>query len=144
MRSEPLAIVLMPSTTDCTACVPAEALSTDFLASSEISRRLPDTLSMVARACIIELVPCSAAAACDCACSATRSTDALSSSMDALVLSMVEAWVCAPSESFCALSEIRVLDEASSTASCWTAATMADSFTDIPLSASASSPTSSR
>ena len=70
--------------------------------------------------CAMELLPCSTAAAWLCACSATWSTEAVSSSTEALVSSSVEAWLCAPSASFCALAEISSLEEATCSALSWT------------------------
>ena len=69
--------------------------------------------------CAIELEPCSTAAAWLCACSATWSTDAVSSSTEALVSSSVDAWLCAPSASFCALAVICSLEEATCSALSW-------------------------
>ena len=70
--------------------------------------------------CVMEAEPCSTAAAWLCACSATWSTEAVSSSTDALVSSSVDAWLWAPSASFCALAEICSLDEATCSALDWT------------------------
>ena len=74
--------------------------------------RFPETSSMDFFTWLIDAVPCSTAEAWLCACSATCSTEEVSSSTEALVSSRVEAWLCAPSASFWALAEISSLEEA--------------------------------
>ena len=92
---------------------------------------------------LIDAVPCSTAEAWLCACSATCSTEEVSSSTEALVSSRLEAWLCAPSASFWALAEISSLEEAIWTAFSCTIATMSFSFTDMPFNALARIPVSS-
>ena len=55
-----------------------------------------DTCSMVDCSCLMLLADCSTEADCDWACSDTCSTEDMSSSIDALVSSSVDACVCAP------------------------------------------------
>ena len=99
-------------------------MSTDFSARPEISLRFAETSSMDFCTCAMDAVPCSTAEAWLCACSATWSTEAVSSSTEALVCSRVEAWLWAPSASFCALAVISSLEEATCSALFCTVATM--------------------
>ena len=76
-------------------------------------------------------------------CSATWSTEALSSSMAALVSSRVDAWLWEPSASFCAFADISPPEDATVGEFSWMAATMPLRSEDMPFRACASSPISS-
>ena len=106
---------VIPATTSLTAWAPSCAFSTDWLANVEISPRLRATSSMDSCTSAIEVVPCLTAETCVCACPLTWSMLEDSSSTEAEVSSSVEAWLCAPSARFFALSDICWLADAT----CW-------------------------
>ena len=99
IRDELSEILEIPWTTSLTAFAPSCDCWTEDDARPEISLMLCETEAMESMTCAIvpELRP--TAAACDRACSETWSTDAESSSTDALVSSSVEACSWAPSAS---------------------------------------------